>query len=99
MSRGAYLIATERSRQVLAEGWTPDHDAEHTAGELALAATCYVAHVARPQRAPFDAPPPLWPWDAHYWKPSDDPIRNLVKAGALIAAEIDRLAASQETEQ
>jgi hypothetical protein len=33
----------------------------------------------------------LWPWDPSWWKPSPDPIRNLVKAGALIAAEIDRL--------
>lgn len=32
-----------------------------------------------------------WPWDAVWWKPSDDPIKNLVRAGALIAAEIDRL--------
>lgn len=32
-----------------------------------------------------------WPWDYKWWKPSDDPIKNLVKAGALIAAEIDRL--------
>lgn len=32
-----------------------------------------------------------WPWDAKWWKPSDDPIKNLVKSGALIAAEIDRL--------
>lgn len=32
-----------------------------------------------------------WPWAAKWFKPSDDPIRNLVKAGALIAAEIDRL--------
>ena len=26
-----------------------------------------------------------------WWKPSIDPVRNLAKAGALIAAEIDRL--------
>jgi len=26
-----------------------------------------------------------------WWKPSNDPIKNLMKAGALIAAEIDRL--------
>jgi hypothetical protein len=32
-----------------------------------------------------------WPWNDDDWKPSPDPIRNLVKAGALIAAEIDRL--------
>ena len=33
----------------------------------------------------------LWPWSDKWWKPSDDPVRNLVKAGALLAAEIDRL--------
>jgi hypothetical protein len=32
-----------------------------------------------------------WPWDEEWLKLSPDPIRNLVKAGALIAAEIDRL--------
>lgn len=32
-----------------------------------------------------------WPWATDWWKPSDDPITNLVRAGALIAAEIDRL--------
>jgi hypothetical protein len=34
----------------------------------------------------------VWPWEQpDWWKPSDNPIRNLEKAGALIAAEIDRL--------
>jgi len=32
------------------------------------------------------------PFDEEWWKPSpDDPVWQLVKAGALIAAEIDRL--------
>lgn len=35
--------------------------------------------------APID-----WPWADSWWKPSTDPVRNLVKAGALVAAEIDR---------
>lgn len=39
----------------------------------------------------WDKAPDAWPWDPSWWKPSPDPIRNLVKAGALIAAEIDRL--------
>lgn len=39
----------------------------------------------------WDEAPNDWPWDRSWWKPSPDPIRNLVKAGALIAAEIDRL--------
>lgn len=32
-----------------------------------------------------------WPWEKKWWKPSEDKIKNLVRAGALIAAEIDRL--------
>jgi hypothetical protein len=36
-----------------------------------------------------------WPWSFEWWKPKDR-IRNLVRAGALIAAEIDRLQAMQE---
>ena len=36
--------------------------------------------------------PPTWPWDESWFKPTpDDRIRELVKAGALILAEIDRL--------
>ena len=34
--------------------------------------------------------PDIWPWDGGYWNPKDR-ISNLVRAGALIAAEIDRL--------
>jgi hypothetical protein len=38
-----------------------------------------------------------WPWHPNHWKPSpDDRIRELVKAGALIAAEIDRLIVASE---
>ncbi len=42
-----------------------------------------------------------WPedWEAEVWKPSADPVHNLVKAGALIAAEIDRLQRASESEQ
>ncbi|HEY0548166.1 MAG TPA: hypothetical protein VGF13_01115 [Verrucomicrobiae bacterium] len=32
-----------------------------------------------------------WPWNGDDYKPGHDRIRELVKAGALIAAEIDRL--------
>lgn len=37
-----------------------------------------------------------WPWRDEDWKPSNDRVANLVKAGALIAAEIDRLQRSAE---
>jgi hypothetical protein len=101
MKTGIELISEERSRQVTQERWTPEHDDEHTLGELAMAGACYASLGAAISRAHLDFkpseiyPPKLdnleWPWDAKWWKPSDDPIRNLIKSGALIAAEIDRL--------
>lgn len=95
ISEGTRLIAEERRRQVEAEGWTAEHDdlPSHAHGQLADAAACYAkvaAMMAYPGPVPLDEPSG-WPWDAEWWKPSSDPIRNLVKAGALITAEIDRL--------
>lgn len=88
---GADLIAAERRRQVEAEGWTPEHDDEHSGGELVDAAWCYLFHVMSPHFGQHSAPSTVWPWHPSWWKPSDDPLRTLVKAGALIAAEIDRI--------
>lgn len=90
---GIDLIAAERQRQIEAEGWTPKHDDEYCNGELAEAAACY-AHPNRPMVPDtngIDPPVPCdWPWDPEWWKPKDR-VRDLVRAGALIAAEIDRL--------
>lgn len=91
---GAALIAEERARQIAKEGWTPDHDDEHTNGELADSAACYAALGGAQARGranePWMPPPAAWPWDQSWWKPQDQ-MRNLVRAGALLAAEIDRL--------
>jgi hypothetical protein len=89
MTNGMELIAAERQRQMTAEGWTPEHDDTHTHGQLLSAAYCYfwmARDLEKVTTCPF-----AWPWERSWWKPSDDPVRNLVKAGALIAAEIDRL--------
>lgn len=86
---GSELIANERNRQVQQERWSPEHDAEHGYFELSMAAVCYALHAAGESEP--DSPPSRWPWGSEWWKPSEDPIRDLVKAGALIAAEIDRL--------
>ena len=93
MSTGIELIAVERERQLSQEGWTPQHDDEHKDGVLARAAMCYAAEVTGLDESNqvFNVKTWAWPWEERWWKPSDDPIRNLVKAGALIAAEIDRL--------
>ncbi len=93
---GAELIAAERRRQVDVEGWTPEHDVEHYEDDLALAAACYALPPLPVGRGyGEDRPPFMWPWSARWWKPTPhDRVRELVKAGALIAAEIDRLQAA-----
>lgn len=85
---GTELITAERKRQIEVEGWTPEHDDSHDAGDLVAAAICYAQNAGQHI---IGAPPREWPWAVKWWKPSpNDPIRDLVKAGALIAAEIDR---------
>lgn len=80
----AMSVMAERDRQKSAEGWTPEHDDEHSTEELAFAASCYAT-------ADQDEPPPaVWPWAREWWKPAGR-RRSLVKAGALILAEIERL--------
>lgn len=83
-------IAAERRRQVEAEGWTPDHDDEHGDGSLAAAAATYAFSAATADRFLAHDPIGFWPWAAEWWKPST-PRRDLVKAGALIVAEIERI--------
>lgn len=85
--RGAELIATERSEQFVREGWESSHDDAHTAGELAQAGAAYALNDET-----------LFPWP-DWWKPGDDPVRRLVKAGALIAAEIDRLSRIENSQE
>jgi hypothetical protein len=107
LSDAARDVLAERVRQQSKEGWTPEHDDEHTSGEMALAAACYAAHTATWQYIDYgmDAKKRglyaiyksaqefvsrMWPWRREWWKPKD-PRRNLVRAGALILAEIERL--------
>jgi hypothetical protein len=91
---GVERIAAERHRQVMGEGWSESHDDEHDGAQIAAAALCYASCAAQQARGQAVATGNIlvhWPWEQRWWKPSDDPIRNLEKAGALIAAEIDRL--------
>ncbi|GEM_PF-1738741 len=83
-------VLDERLRQVMEEGWTPEHDDKHNGGQLALAAACYaVAQDARENYNDY-SPPPFWPWAAEWWKPKDY-RRDLVRAAALLIAEIERI--------
>lgn len=109
MKTGIEQITNERQRQITEKGWTSSHDATHEGGELARAAACYAetaaalaagASLKEVADIPIDelSEGPHWPWEEEAWKPSSDPVKNLVKAGALIAAEIDRLENSKRAQ-
>lgn len=82
-------VVAERRRQIEAEGWTAGHDDEHNGGQMACAAACYAINSAVPLVGTV-ATARYWPWDMDWWKPST-PRRDLVKAAALIVAEIERI--------
>ncbi|WP_293857418.1 hypothetical protein [uncultured Alsobacter sp.] len=87
-------IAAERRRQTTVEGWTPEHDDAHEDGDLAAAGAIYAIHGASNDRAregyPEGEPRLGWPFDRASWKPKDR-RRDLIRAAALIAAEIERM--------
>lgn len=83
-------VLEERRRQIEQEGWTPNRDDRYVDRELALAAASYTLEKPEWDQEVRDMPGPYWPWPNEWWKPTT-PRRNLVKAGALIIAEIERL--------
>jgi Lar family restriction alleviation protein len=89
-SRAARDVLDERARQIDEEGWTPEHDDRHAAGTLACAAACYSFAAFHDSYFRDDGSPVGWPWARQWWKPTNA-RRDLVKAGALILAEIERL--------
>ena len=82
-------IKAERERQRAEEGWTSEHDDTHDRGEMALAAGCYALNAA-PERFANGIVPIIWPWAREWWKPKSR-RRDLVRAAALIVAEIERI--------
>lgn len=102
MKTGIELIAEERQRQIEVEGYSQQHDSQHDTSEFICAAIIYaesakrgiVSHefgndneieiMVRKNDLRYE-----FPWGDSF-KPSTD-IRDLVKAGALIAATIDRI--------
>ncbi|MDV6376459.1 hypothetical protein [Deinococcus arenicola] len=80
-------IAAERTRQQKAEGWTPEHDDGHTDGVLARVAAFYALATTE-----GGVGWKIWPkhWEPRWYKPTTK-RRDLIKAAALIVAEIERL--------
>lgn len=96
LSSGADRIAAERRRQIEVEGWKPEDDTGYVEGQLLRAAEVYT-RVARLGYV-YAFWHKDWPWDASWFKPGKldggrwevDADRCLAKAGALIAADMDR---------
>lgn len=89
-------IAAERRRQIEGEKFATELDDGYVHGELARAAVCYAWFASAtdknrdgPHRR---SPPAIWPetWSHRWWKPKDR-RRDLIRAAALIVAEIERL--------
>ena len=88
ITQAARDVLAERQRQIEAEGWTPERDDRYTSCELAAAAATYATCTQANQLQICGVT--VWPWPLHWWKPTSY-RRNLVKACALILAEIERL--------
>lgn len=83
------LVLKEREEQI-AKGFDMKHDLQHDRGELALAASCYTLPEAFRDLRGFG--PARWPFEPRSWKPSpENRKQELVKAAALLLAELERL--------
>lgn len=76
-------VLAERQRQINVKGWTSEHDDTYTCGELAAAAISYIEPAEAENYWPVD-------WHDGSFRPSDE-RRNIVKATALLLAELERL--------
>jgi hypothetical protein len=110
LSQASIDVLDERRRQVEAEGWTQEHDDKHGRGEMAIAAGWYALsspYVGRRECVGVNKGEAAqlfhneygayaWPFSLSWWKPTDQ-RRDLVKACALIIAEIERLDRAKAT--
>lgn len=92
--RGHDLIRAERIRQEQSEHYTVERD-KGRSRELLQAAGSYIL-AANDKAIDSDHPPYLWPWENEYWKPKTTK-RDLIRAGALVAAAIDALQEEEKT--
>lgn len=99
-------VLNERERQMQVEGWSIEHDDKYELNELTRAAAGYTNNVvARGWTFPKDPEgyqqeevPDFWPWDDAHWKPKS-PRQDLVRATALLIAEIERIDRKAEKEK
>ena len=86
MKTGIEQITDERSKQITKHTYTVKNDSVYTHKELLCAALAYLVTAIYGSRMGLED----WPWWREMFKDEGD-VENLKKAGALIAAELDRL--------
>lgn len=102
LSKAMIDVMNERDRQWNEEGFDPEHDDKHMGGELLKAGLCYawggMINLKAFRHRDFTISEWFsyrflhsnWPWDRAWWKPGAV-RRMLVKAAALLIAEIERI--------
>jgi len=90
-SAGIEAIIRARLRQ-FTKGYTPEHDRRHTVEDLLDAAKAYLASVT--PHAYASDPMAYWPWPSDGFNPGTRE-EALAKAGAMIAAALDRIAIAE----
>lgn len=92
-------VFNERQRQIEKEGYSTANDDLYEENELVRAGAGYVNHVVgrswtfnkeMPEVYQNEEVPEFWPWDDNFWKPKS-PRKDLVRAAALLIAEIERI--------
>ena len=78
------LIQAEREKQIARYGYSAEHDQIWVGEELAQAAAVYAMPAQKRRVAD-------WPFDMKFYHPELNRIDELIKAAALIVAEIERI--------
>lgn len=84
-------VAAEREKQ--RRKWGNEHDDEHTNGEIATAGAAYALY---PRHAGHAGA--IWPWGEEAWSVEAARRDDLVKAAALLVAEIERIDRAEGSE-
>jgi hypothetical protein len=79
-------IEKERNRQIKEEGFDAEHDDSYRAGDLGMGAAAYIMSACTNE--PF---PEGWMWQLSSVYKRRVPTATLIKAAAMIVAEIERL--------
>ena len=96
LKSGVTMISNERARKIASGVRSYQKDDKLTSGELLDAADCYIRAAECASSGDLDKEDSeflyvVWPFASDPAYCFSDPLPNLVRAGALIAAEIDRL--------